>query len=151
MGQLEQKHLTDYCGGITKEQKAIMNARRMDASGESQSLLAFRVKGNVGTNMGPEHIEFMERGRGPGKAPPPEKMLAFVKAKPIQSDIPIESLAFLIGRSIGEKGTLLHQSGKRSGILSKVITEERSNTFFAEYFKDKRIQIRTNFAKAIRP
>ena len=52
----------------------------------------------------------MENGRGPGKFPPPDKILEWIRIKPIIPDdrggrLPTEQqLAFLIGRKIAEQG-----------------------------------------------
>lgn len=62
-------------------------------------------------------------GRGPGKQPPPDAMLKYVqdnpdalaKAKQIFKGVTERSLAYLIGRKIGQKGTDIY-TGKRPGL-----------------------------------
>ena len=57
-----------------------------------------------------EYYKWVENGRGPGKFPPPDKILEWIRIKPIIPDdrggrLPTEQqLAFLIGRKIAEQG-----------------------------------------------
>lgn len=57
-----------------------------------------------------DYYKWVEEGRGPGKFPPPDKMLEWIRIKPIIPDdrggrLPTEQqLAFLIGRKIAEEG-----------------------------------------------
>ena len=57
-----------------------------------------------------EDYKWVENGRGPGKFPPPDKILEWIRIKPIIPDdrggrLPTEQqLAFLIGRKIAEQG-----------------------------------------------
>jgi len=53
-----------------------------------------------------DYMPFALQGRGPGGFPPPQTIIDWIIAKPIQvTDISIESLAFLIGRKIAREGT----------------------------------------------
>lgn len=57
-----------------------------------------------------EYYKWVENGRGPGKFPPPDKILEWIRIKPVIPDdrggrLPTEQqLAFLIGRKIAEQG-----------------------------------------------
>lgn len=58
-----------------------------------------------------DYWKWVEYGRNPGKFPPPDKILEWVRVKPViprpldNGELPSEkSLAFLIGRKIAEKG-----------------------------------------------
>lgn len=57
-----------------------------------------------------EYYKWVENGRGPGKFPPPDKILEWIRIKPIIPDdrggrLPTEQqLAFLVGRKIAEHG-----------------------------------------------
>ena len=78
----------------------------------------------IGILYGPDHIEFAERGRGPGKPPPPDKIVDWIEKEGITADgISTESLAFLIGRKMAQEGSLLHRTGKRSGVISETIKQ----------------------------
>lgn len=57
-----------------------------------------------------EYFKWVENGRGPGKFPPPDKIMEWIRVKPVIPDdrggrLPTEQqLAFLIGRKIAEEG-----------------------------------------------
>ena len=58
-----------------------------------------------------DYYYYVENGRGPGKFPPPEKILEWIRVKPIlptpdiNGKLPTENqLAFLIGRKIANEG-----------------------------------------------
>lgn len=59
-----------------------------------------------------DYYKWVENGRGPGKFPPPDKILEWIKIKPVIPDdrmgtgkLPTEKqLAYLIGRKISEEG-----------------------------------------------
>lgn len=64
---------------------------------ERPSLISFQI-------LAPAHFENVDKGRRPGAFPPVNRILRWIRQKPIASDISRNSLAFLIGRSIKEKG-----------------------------------------------
>lgn len=57
-----------------------------------------------------DYYKWVENGRGPGKFPPPDKILEWIRFKPIIPDdrggrLPTEQqLAYLIGKKIAEEG-----------------------------------------------
>lgn len=57
-----------------------------------------------------DYYKWVENGRAPGKFPPPDKIMEWIRVKPIIPDdrggrLPTEQqLAFLIGRKIAEEG-----------------------------------------------
>lgn len=56
--------------------------------------------------VGPEEVQFIENGRGPGGFPPVNKIQYWVKEKLHETELPrVNSLAFLIGRKIAIYGT----------------------------------------------
>lgn len=64
-----------------------------------------------------DYWKYVEEGRGPGKFPPPDKILEWIKVKPVEREpdrngrVPTpEQLAYLIGRKIANSGiTAGHQ------------------------------------------
>jgi hypothetical protein len=100
---------------------------KSDAAAKSQKIpvSSFRVEADsqVGRLFGADYFKYLVTGRGPGKQPPPDKMLKFVQDNP---DILAEArqrfkyitekgLAYLIGRKIGREGTDIF-TGKKPGI-----------------------------------
>lgn len=65
----------------------------------------------------PSHIQFAKYGRGPGKRPPLDPILAWVEKKGIVSDQKKQrGIAFAIQGKIGEKGTLNYVPGAPNAI-----------------------------------
>lgn len=97
----------------------------MNSSGKAIDSLFYRWDGKtliVGSTW--EFITVLEDGRAPGRKPPREAIADYVDKKPIEGGINKDSLAYLIQRSIGEKGTLLYRDGGHSGIISDYINED---------------------------
>ncbi len=64
---------------------------------ERPALISFKI-------FAPAHWEFVDQGRRPGTFPPVNRILRWIRQKSITTDISRNSLAFLIGRKIKEKG-----------------------------------------------
>src|SRR5687767_4831819 len=94
-----------------KGQKAPINALRYEVDSISGILYA------------PDYFKYLLYGRGPGKAPPPERMTAWVesnpdllaRAKEVYKYITSQQLGYLIGRKIAKEGTDIF-TGKKPGI-----------------------------------
>ena len=67
---------------------------------------------------GAEYSEYTEYGRGSGKFPPVANILAWIRAKGIETDIKEESLAYLIARKISREGTK-----KQEPLLEAILTK----------------------------
>lgn len=70
--------------------------------------VTFQSTGYEGSISLADYWKYVEHGRRPGKFPPPNVILNWVKAKPVlprpNQDIKPEQLAFLIGRKIAREG-----------------------------------------------
>ncbi|MEK0370239.1 MAG: hypothetical protein QQN55_03670 [Nitrosopumilus sp.] len=65
-----------------------------------------KIEGNTVVLLTPAHIQWAKFGRGPGKQPPIDEMLDFVKQGRIKfKGQTEEGTAFVIAKSIGKKGT----------------------------------------------
>jgi hypothetical protein len=95
------------------------------SSGKTQEEFEYELNPIGGKVFGADYIANIEFGRKAGKFPPVREMLRWVKAKLGVSDEDADSVAFLVGRAIAEKGTKLSQSGGQSGVVSEVITKEQ--------------------------
>lgn len=106
----------------------------MNASGKSAASVRYEVTEEGLKVYGAGHIFVLETGRKPGKWPSIQVIKDWIEAKPIipRDKISTNSLAFLIARAIGRKGTLLHQLGGNSGVLTNVINQERLNKLKAQ-------------------
>jgi len=86
--------------------------------------------------IAPEHWVFVDKGRKPGKFPPPKAIERWIKAKPVGFEgIKISSLAYLIGRKIAKDGI------KATGIYSSNI-ERFKRDLVMEAERDMREEFR---------
>jgi len=109
---------------------------------------ANNIEGNL---FAPDWLQYMIYGRGPGKQPPPDRMLAWVKKNPellSGSDISEKSLAFLIGRKIGREGTDIYQ-GKRKGLDLLGVMEKNLPELLKDIGEEEKLKIQTSLSKAI--
>lgn len=99
----------------------------MRASGQWANTLETRVSGLTAKLFGQSYTEQLVFGRKPGKFPPIGVIEQWIKdkgIKPIEENIKISSLAFLIARAISEKGTQYFQQGG-TDLIDSVITPKR--------------------------
>lgn len=97
----------------------------MHSTGHAEDSLFYRITDNrliIGSTWA--YITVLEDGRKPGKFAPPEVIEKWIDDKPIAADLSKKSLAYLINRSLKEKGSLLYQQGGNSGVLSDYINSE---------------------------
>lgn len=102
--------------------KSVTPYGSMYTTGSASDSLFYRIQGNrliIGSTWA--YITVLEDGRKPGKFAPPEVILKWVQDKPVTSNIPEKSLAYLINKKLKERGSLLYQQGGHSGILSDYI------------------------------
>ena len=79
----------------------------------------------VGAIIAPSHTYYMVHGRGPGKFPPRNNIIEWIRQKNISFEgITISSLAYLIARKIALEGTKTFQQGG-SDVISAVVTPQR--------------------------
>lgn len=105
-----------------------------NASGNLAESIKYEVNNGSLKVYANNYIYYLVFGRKPGKRPPREVIVQWIKDKSIQSDIPIQSLAYLIQRSIGDNGTTLYPSG--STLLSDIINESLINDLKSDLFTE---------------
>lgn len=107
--------LNSFGPKLLQDYKSQLQSSKHVASGNLISSLEYEVSwsgGLVELSISLEdYWKYLEYGRRPGKFPPPNKILEWIKVKPIaprpmkNGKLPTqEQLAFLIGRKIAEKG-----------------------------------------------
>lgn len=95
-------------------------------------------------------------GRGPGKQPPPDKLIEWVEknpsrlidAKQVFKNITAKGLAYIIGRKIAREGTDIFK-GKKSGIDFLGAMEVGMPELLKEIARNEAINILTVFKKDI--
>jgi len=108
---------------------------------------ATQIEGNL---HAPDWFQYMIYGRGPGKQPPPDRMLAWVQSNPqlFSVDISEKSMAFLIGRKIGREGTDIFQ-GKRKGVDLLGPMEKNMPELLKGIAETETLKIQTSLSKKI--
>jgi hypothetical protein len=98
----------------------------------------------------PFHARMMEQGRKPGKFPPPDEILRWVRLGKIQkrSNISDESLAYLIGRKISREGIKVPTKYNIGRVISSVLTDGRIEQLEDEIFEQLRLNIQRETIRA---
>jgi len=94
--------------------------------------------------MGSNYFAQQTAGRAPGKFPPIESIIEWIKVKNIQKrdNISDRSLAFIIARKIAQKGTDIHE-GKRPALDLKGVSEKALPELMKSITAEKVLQIVT--------
>lgn len=119
-----QKFAEDLIEQIRRNirEKNVTGYGPMHTTGRAEDSLFYRIEDDsliIGSTW--KYIRVLEDGRKPGKFAPPEVILQWINDKPIGTDIPRTSLAFLINRKLKNEGSALWRQGGHSGILSEVL------------------------------
>lgn len=104
---LTKKALEELADDIRKA----MSEKNLDNTGSASASL--EVIDNA--LYGNDYIYFLDQGRKPGKFPPVNAIREWVKSKLGIEDKMVNSVAFVVGRSISENGTAIHRD-KTKGI-----------------------------------
>lgn len=109
------------------------------ATGKSLSEFDFEATPTKLDVFGADHTEYLERGRGKGGFPPVDDIYKWAEAKGIFINVEKEykkrGIAYIIARSISEKGSYLFRSGQTyagvknpiSGVFTKELEDEMMN------------------------
>lgn len=107
--------LNEYAGKASQLYKDKLLDDGKKATGQLLNSISTKVKSNgidyVITLEAANYFKWVEEGRKPGKFPPPDAILKWIKAKPVlpypdkKGKLPTEKqLAYLIGRKIANEG-----------------------------------------------
>lgn len=114
--------------------KQVTKYGAMNTTGQMADSLGYNWDGSSLVIYSTEkYFTVLETGRKPGKQPPLDPILSWIKAKSISTDISDKSLAYLIARKIGKEGSLLYRQGGKSGVISEFINAQ----YIAENLSDK--------------
>lgn len=129
MAMTNKELITNFLDNIRKDIITDLHDKKISEGDLNMSVAANNEDGEL---RGDAHWYFTWKGRGPGKQPPPDSMLAWVEKKGISPDgISLKSFAYLAGRKIGKLGTDIHM-GKRAGIAFEQITKHNGEQFSGE-------------------
>lgn len=107
---LQSKNLTGFGASVATGQ--LLDSIRYEATAEALRVYAL------------DYIYYLEKGRKPGKRPPSQVLIPWVIARGMaDNEKQAKSIAYLIARKIGEKGTTIFQKGG-SDIVSGVVSDD---------------------------
>lgn len=102
---------------------AYMDSEDRNATGKSKaSIQVNNLTGSTGQLVGAQYIEYVFKGRPPGKLPPLNQIIDWCNARGIPRGV-----AWVIAKNIAESGSKLWQS--KRNIFDEIITEEKINKF----------------------
>jgi len=139
--------LNDIREAIIQDQKD----KGIRSSGKSAESLAISVDGNTGTLSGAKYFVQQTLGRKPGKFPPIDDILDWIRAKKITPRDPKTSerqLAFLFARKIARSGTDIFQ-GRRPGLDMDEIIAKLVKEWMAQFGKDFKADITQTITKTV--
>ena len=121
------------------------------SSGKSAESLKITIDENSGFLTGSKYFIQQTVGRKPGKFPPIDDILDWIRAKkisPRDAKTTERQLAFLFARKISQSGTDIFM-GKRSGLEMDEIIKKLVKEFMQQFAKDFKADIVQSFKKAL--
>lgn len=120
----------------------------------------FRVeaKESEASLFAPTWFQYMIFGRPPGKQPPPDRMLSYVKKNPevvsqfeawFQKTITEKSAAYIMGRSIGLRGTRIFR-GEVKGVGLLDAMEKNMPELLKSLATNEAVKIQTSLVRALK-
>lgn len=128
-----------FAGEFANDSDFTRFSERNATGASKRSIQIANVSSDSGQIIGADHIEYVFRGRGPGKMPPLNKIIDWCVARGLP-----RSKAWIIAKKISEKGTLLHRRLKAIGknsVIDSVITKEIIEDFINRISKDYILKI----------
>jgi len=93
-----------------------MSKKNIDTTGRASQSLRVVSSGNKAASVGIDYIEYLNRGRGPGKFPPIDKIAEWVDARNL------EVAPYVIARKIANEGTEIYKDRTKGLMLEEKIT-----------------------------
>ena len=139
--------LNDIREAIIQDQKE----KGIRSSGKSAESLQISVDGNTGTLSGAKYFIQQTVGRKPGKFPPIDDILDWIRAKKITPRDPKTTqrqLAFLFARKIAQSGTNIFQ-GKSPGLDMDEIIAKLVKEWSEQFGKDFKADVTQTIKKSL--
>lgn len=94
---------------FNQEIKDTLSRKGIDTTGRASSSLRINVdeQKNSFQSIGVDYIEALDKGRGPGKFPPPDVIRQWVVNKPVTIN------PFIVGRKIAREGTEIFKDNSK--------------------------------------
>jgi ethanolamine ammonia-lyase small subunit len=132
-----------------------------DAQSKDQKIPVNSFRKEIGDEFGrlysAHYMRYLILGRGPGKFPPPDKMLKFVQDNPqilesarqTYANITEEGLAYLIGRKIAREGTRIYR-GEKEGIDLLGVIEANLPELLKDLARNQVLSIQTELKSVLK-
>jgi len=147
---LAQEVIAKYLQRVSKDIKADQKQKKLVASGNSlNSHVIIMGTKNRNSLIASSYYPFIVEGRGPGKFPPPDKIMDWLIEKKIQprdENMSLKSLAFLIGRKMAKEGSQIHR-GDREGIDFLEIATKNEGVLYRQVGKAMADQVTDSLLK----
>lgn len=118
-----QDIIRDFLETMKEGLIAYMDSENRNATGQSKSSIqVVNVTNSAGQLVGAAYIEYVFKGRAPGKLPPLNKIIDWCNARGIPRGV-----AWVIAKNIADAGTKLWQS--KRNIFDEIITDEKIDKF----------------------
>lgn len=144
---------------IKKYLDAVVEDIKADAENKGHDIPPMRVEvqETSGQVISTDYFRYLVLGRGPGKAPPKERMLAMVRKKPDMlfeakkrfKYITEEGLAYIIGQKIAKEGTKIFK-GEKPGVDMLGAMEKNMPDLLKELARNEAVKILTNLKTGLR-
>lgn len=136
--EIGAKLIREFLNEIRDELIAYLDSNDRNATGRSKnSLQVANVTNNTGQLQGSDSIEFVFRGRAPGKMPPLFAIIEWCSSRGLP-----RNMAWVIAKRIAESGTKLYR--QKRNILNEVITEKKIQEFADQYADIYSAQIKSD-------
>lgn len=145
-----QSELVKYGTLLVEKYKAQLKIDGTQATGDTENSLNYIVSSGKLEILADESLEYIDRGRRPGDAPPISEILRWAESKNIKprgkggsfikvSDKSLFWMAGNISNAIRDKGTIKRFGYKGSGIIDFVYQNQKDemlNNIFSAYGRD---------------
>lgn len=101
--------------GFNDEIKKDLSSKNIDSTNNASNSIRIESTRNKVTSLGVDYLFYLNKGRGPGKFPPPQVIAEWANRKPV----PISP--FLIGRKIAREGTEIFKNPSKGIQLGEKI------------------------------
>lgn len=142
-----QELLLNFLNNVRLDIIGDLKAKQISDGDLNMAVSATDEQGDLSGN---DYWYYTVHGRAPGKQPPPETIVAWITKRGINPNgISINSLAYLIGRKIGQIGTDIY-TGKRPGMAFEQIIQHNGEQFRGELQESYLNQFRESFSKDLK-
>jgi len=142
---IAEQLISDFLDGIKAELLQYMADNDRNATGKSAASLRVEVEGMKGALIGGDWLQYTFRGRRPGGMPPLSQIIDWCNARGIP-----RSKAWIIAKTISEKGTKLYQQGGfNNNALLTALSTDKLEAFKKQIFATFTARLKTDIGSVL--